>query len=513
MPSATDLFLVCYFGVLVILCIYGAHRYFLVWLYYRHRSKAPRLDACFRELPSVTVQLPMYNEAAVARRIIHAVAALDYPRDRLQIQVLDDSTDETLHIVRQTVRRLQEHGLDIVCLHRDNRRGYKAGALAQATQHATGEFICIFDADFTPPPDILRNLIHYFTNPAIGLVQARWEHANRRDSMLTKAQAVLLDGHFVVEHTARNRSGRFMSFNGTAGIWRKSCIQDAGGWHYDTLTEDLDLSYRAQMKGWKFVYLPHVTAPAELPPEMGAFKAQQRRWTRGGVQTLRKLLPAVIRSRLPWRIKIEAFFHLTACTVPLYIVALTVMVVPAVLMRQSLFAGKPIIQMLFDLSLFLLACCSTAVFYAVSQRELFNTWKGSLRYIPFLMCLGIGISLNNARAALAGFFGPTGEFVRTPKFAGNVPLDGAARRSHKRSTDPLNWEWQTALELLVGVFFLLCILYCAADRKLAGGIPFLAIFMIGFFYVGICSLTAGRYRTHRRATSSASAPLTPEVRG
>ncbi len=513
MPSASNLFLCCYFAVLLALCIYGCHRYFLVWLYYRHRANAPRLTACFTELPRVTVQLPMFNEPRVARRIIEAAAALDYPSDRLEIQVLDDSTDETTEISRQTVKRLRDRGINIVRFHRENRTGFKAGALAEAVPVASGEFICIFDADFTPPPNILRSLIHYFTSPDVGVVQARWDHSNRRDSMLTKAQAVLLDGHFIIEHTARNRSGRFMSFNGTAGIWRKSCIEDAGGWQHDTLTEDLDLSYRAQMKGWRFVYLPEVTAPAELPPQMPDFKTQQRRWTRGGVQTLRKLLPAVLRSRLPLRIKIEAFFHLTACTVHLYVLALSIMVVPAILMRQSLFAGRPVTQMFFDLTLFLLACCSTATFFAVSQRELFQTWKGSVRYIPLLMCLGIGISINNAFAALAGFFGGTGEFVRTPKYAATLPRHSGSSQPADKTKAKRVLDGQTGLELLAGTFFLICILYCVTDRDLAGGIPFLALFMVGYFYVGICSLISRRESPHAARSQSIAPTVAAQLPG
>src|SRR5205085_6120384 len=278
---------------LAILCLYGLHRYHLVHLYYKYRRNTPQAQACFRELPVVIIQLPMYNEPAVVRRVIDATCRIEYPRDRLEIQVLDDSTDETREWATQAVARWREAGFDIHHIHRTNREGYKAGALAEGLRKARGEFVLIFDADFVPPADILQKTIHYFTHPRVGMVQARWEHLNRDQSLLTKTQAILLDGHFVVEHGARSRSGRFMSFNGTAGMWRRSCIEEAGGWQHDTLTEDLDLSYRAQLAGWKFIFLPDVVTPAELPVDMNGFKSQQHRWTKGSVQTCKKLLPRI----------------------------------------------------------------------------------------------------------------------------------------------------------------------------------------------------------------------------
>ena len=296
-------FMSLYTFVLVMVSIYGLHRYAIVYLFLRHRRNAPVPAGQFEELPRVTVQLPMYNEEAVARRIIEETVLIDYPREKLQIQVLDDSTDDTCRIARDTVDRLKARGVDIQYLHRDDRTGYKAGALDAAMSHVTGEFITIFDADFIPPSDVLRRSIQYFSDPDVCVVQTRWEHLNREDSWLTKAQAIFLDGHFAIEHVARNRSERFMSFNGTAGTWRKTAISAAGGWHHDTLTEDLDLSYRAQLKGWKFVFLPDVTSPAELPPEMNAFKAQQFRWTKGGAQVALKLLPKIMLSKAPLKVK------------------------------------------------------------------------------------------------------------------------------------------------------------------------------------------------------------------
>ncbi|HWL92704.1 MAG TPA: glycosyltransferase [Phycisphaerae bacterium] len=472
--------------VCALLAVYGVHRYQLVYLYYKYRRNLPRALKRFEQRPFVTIQLPMYNEQFVARRVIRAACRIEYPRDRLEIQVLDDSTDETVDIVRRTVDEMRARGHNIVLLHRDNRAGYKAGALEEGLKVARGEFIVIFDADFVPHPDILENMIDHFADPKVGMVQARWEHINRDASLLTKAQAVLLDGHFVIEHAARNRSGRFMSFNGTAGGWRKTCIADAGGWQHDTLTEDLDLSYRAQMKGWKFVYLPHVTSPAELPPEMNAFKSQQHRWAKGGAQTCRKLLPAILKSRLSWRIKLEAFFHLTSCLSYFLIVMLTLLLFPALYYKNTIFADSPWMRFAMDMSLVLLATFSASSFYIASQREIFRTWGESLKYLPFLMAVGIGISINNARAAFEGFFGGQSEFVRTPKFGVGAGNDRRWRR--KTAKNRLNAKTiQTACELLMAGYMAVCVAY-TIQMKMWIGLFFMSLFTVGYLYVSILTL-------------------------
>lgn len=288
---------IAYLALLGMIALYGLHRYWLVYLYNRHRGHLPRPARRYELLPRVTVQLPMFNEGAVAERIIDAACQLEYPADRIQIQVVDDSTDGSAALVQRRVEHWANRGIDIQYLHRTDRTGYKAGALADATPYARGDLIAIFDADFVPPPGFLKRTVHYFTDPKIGMVQTRWAHLNRDSSLLTRGQAIFLDGHFVIEHTARNRSGVWMNFNGTAGIWRKQAILSAGGWEHDTLTEDVDLSYRAQLAGWHFVFLPRVTCPAELPPEINAFKSQQHRWTKGSIQTALKLLPRLIRSK------------------------------------------------------------------------------------------------------------------------------------------------------------------------------------------------------------------------
>ena len=490
-----------YLTVLTLICIYGAHRYFLVVLYYRVRGRVPQPRARFDDPPPVTVQLPMYNEQFVARRIIERTCQIDYPRDRLQIQVLDDSTDDTREIAQETVARMRALGHNIVYVHRDNRTGYKAGALEHGTQTATGDFIAIFDADFLPPPSILRDTIDHFTDPRIGMVQSRWEHLNRDLSLLTQAQAILLDGHFVIEHTARNRSGRFMSFNGTAGIWRKSAIADAGGWQHDTLTEDLDLSYRAQLRGWKFVFLPNLTSPAELPPEMSAFKAQQHRWTKGGAQTCLKLLPRVLRSDADWWVKLEAFFHLTSGAVYVLVVILSVLVGPALLAKLTLKQPQSPWVLWFELVLFVIGFGSTIAFYIVSQQQLRRGWWYGLRHVPTLMAVGIGIAFNNAVAALDGFFGKTGEFVRTPKFGDTVQTTHDWRR--RLGGFQLKKNWQMWVELGMAVYLTACaaslLFFDRWFERVSMALPFLAIFIVGYFYVAFQTFYT-RWLSRRRSS-------------
>jgi len=495
-------FLVVYMTVLGLVCIYALHRYQLVHLYYKHRKNTPKLNACFLKLPRVTVQLPMYNELYVAERIIETTCQIDYPPDRLEIQVLDDSTDETREIARRTVERMRAQGHNVTYIHREDRSGYKAGALANGMKTATGEFVCIFDADFIPPRDILQKTIHYFTDPKVGMVQARWDHINRNHSLLTQTQAILLDGHFVIEHAARNRSGRFMSFNGTAGMWRRACIEEAGGWQHDTLTEDLDLSYRAQMKGWKFLFLPDLVSPAELPPEMQSFKAQQHRWAKGGAQTCKKLLPRILGSRLPYKIKMEAFFHLPSCTVYLYIVALTLMLYPAMHMRLSLFEDNQVVNnILFSISLFVIATCSPSAFYLCSQREIFHTWADKLKYLPFLMSVGIGISLNNARAALEGFFGKPGEFVRTPKYGMTTADDHRWRGRAK--TFRYRIKLQPYVELAIGIYLLICVILALRQSVALAGVPFIILFASGYLYVSISTFYGQYVRSHESSSEQA----------
>jgi cellulose synthase/poly-beta-1,6-N-acetylglucosamine synthase-like glycosyltransferase len=465
--------LIFYFGTLGTLALYGLHRSYLVYLYLRHRGRAPRQRQRFADLPVVTVQLPIFNERYVAERLIRSVAALDYPRDRLEIQVLEDSTDDTAAITRRVAAELRQAGYDIQHLQRRTRHGFKAGALAAGLRRARGEFVAIFDADFVPPPDFLRRCIHFFTDPRVGMVQARWGHLNRSYSLLTRIQSVFLDGHFIIEHAARNRSGRFFNFNGTAGVWRRACIEQAGGWQHDTLTEDLDLSYRAQLRAWKFIFLPEVVAPAELPVDMDSFKSQQHRWAKGSIQTGMKLLPAIWRSRVPLRVKLEATFHLSGNVAYLLMIVLSLLMFPSLLIRRQLDSPT---SLWIDLALFVSATLSISSFYLCSQREARRPWLESLRCLPLVMSLGIGLSVNNARAVVEALLGRRSEFTRTPKL-GVVERDRGPRRRAYRGRRSLF----TLAEAALAVYFLWATLYCAA-HELYASLPFLLLFLSGFAY-------------------------------
>src|SRR5581483_8090036 len=458
--------LIPYFVVLTLLASYGIHRYFLVYLYYKHKkNRTMEPAALFTELPRVTVQLPMFNERYVAERLIESVCRLDYPREKLDIQVLDDSTDETVEVVRGLVERFAALGHPITYHHRTNRHGYKAGALEEGLQSAKGEFVAIFDADFVPPEDFLRRTIHHFSDPRIGMVQTRWTHINRNYSFLTEVEAILLDGHFVLEHSGRARSGVFFNFNGTAGVWRRRAIDEAGGWQHDTLTEDTDLSYRAQLKGWKFIYRQDIECPAELPVEMTAFKTQQARWAKGLIQTGKKILPRVLKSDAPLHTKVEAWYHLTSnLSYPLMII-LSVLLLPAMVIRfyQGWF------QMLYiDLPLFMASTFSISSFYLVSQRELFpGKWYRALLYLPFLMALGIGLTITNTRAVLEALGGKQTAFARTPKYRVESKKDKVRASTYRRRLGWVPW-----VELLIGAYFALTVYY-AIDNENYITVPFL----------------------------------------
>ena len=476
---------VAYTFALVMVCVYGLHRYLLVFLYYRHRRKVPVAPGRFEELPVVTVQLPMYNEKYVAERIIRRTCQIDYPREKLQIQVLDDSTDETVQVASAAMAETRAAGFDVEYIHRTDRTGFKAGAMEHGLATAKGEFVTIFDADFVPEPSILRKSIDYFKDPRVCAVQTRWEHLNREESLLTRTQAIYLDGHFAIEHVARNRSGRFMSFNGTAGTWRKSAIRDAGGWQHDTLTEDMDLSYRAQLRGWKFVYVPDLTAPAELPPEMNAFKAQQFRWTKGGAQTAMKMLPRILLSTAPLKAKIEAFFHLSCFTVHVYVVVLVTLLLPAMCCHSLPWTRTTPYSGGLDIGVFLLATVSGCLFYVVSQYELSGDWRTVLKYLPFLMSLGVGVSLSNTQAVLEGLFGVRSEFVRTPKFGAGS--DRYALHKQQADAQPRRSERHLLpyVELVYGVYMTFCAIMSLLDISTAFAAPFFVLFAVGFFYVSI----------------------------
>ncbi len=479
------LVLFVYYGTLLVLSVYGLHRYCLVFLYYRHKNRGALPAQRFSDVPKVAVQLPIFNESTVVERLVDAVCAIDWPKDRLEIQVLDDSTDETVEIAKNKVEQMAALGHAIRHVRRGDRVGFKAGALSHGLHETDAQFIAIFDADFVPRPDILRRTVDYFTDPKIGMVQVRWGHLNRRFSLLTRLQSILLDGHFVIEHTARNRSGRFFNFNGTAGVWRRATIEAAGGWQHDTLTEDLDLSYRAQLKGWRFVFLPEVVSPGELPVEMNAFKSQQHRWAKGSIQTCRKLLPAIWRSDVPFKAKVEATFHLTNNFAYLLMILLAVLMLPALMAR--IYDHSEVRGHVFDASLFLGATASMLSFYAASQREAYGDWLSTFKLFPALIALGIGLSVNNAKAVIEAMFGHETAFVRTPKYAVNDRKDRRLFR-YVGSKQGL-----PVLELCLAAYFL-ATMSIALWHQLWVTSFFLGLFTAGYAWVGLASILPPRRR-------------------
>jgi cellulose synthase/poly-beta-1,6-N-acetylglucosamine synthase-like glycosyltransferase len=482
--------LIPYFAVMIVLSLYGIHRYTLCYQYFKYRRNYdPNPPRHFDILPAVTIQLPIFNEQFVIDRLIEAVCSIEYPREKLEIQVLDDSTDETTEVAAGIVERYAALGHRIVYLHRTNRHGYKAGALDAGLKVATGDLIAIFDADFVPPPDWLMKVIHHFAEPEIGMVQTRWTHLNRDYSMLTQIEAILLDGHFVLEHGARVRTGEYFNFNGTAGMWRRQAIADGGGWQHDTLTEDTDLSYRSQMAGWKFKYLPEVECPSELPIEMTAFKTQQARWAKGLIQTSIKVLPMVFRSDMSRRNKIESVYHLTAnLSYPLMVI-MSALLIPAMICRfyQGWFQ-----MLLIDVPLFTASTFSIAVFYVMSQRELFpKTWKKTFYYLPFLMALGIGLTVTNTKAVMEALFGIKSAFVRTPKYRVAQKGEKSQAAKYRKRLKLAPW-----IELLLGFYFLAAILYTFSNHNYFTA-PFLILFVVGYWYTGLMSLLQGRFERWR----------------
>jgi cellulose synthase/poly-beta-1,6-N-acetylglucosamine synthase-like glycosyltransferase len=482
MTLAETLILASYFFVLVILAVYGWHRYFMVYLYMKHKHEVPEplAEYDYKSLPVVTIQLPLYNEMYVVDRLVDSVCAIDYPREKLEIQILDDSTDETRTIAEAAARRHAADGIDIKYIHRTDRSGYKAGALEAGMHVARGTFIAIFDADFVPKRDFLMATVHHFTDPKVALVQTRWGHVNEDYSLLTKIQAILLDAHFVLEHGSRNRGGCFFNFNGTAGIWRKAAIIDGGGWQHDTLTEDLDLSYRTQLRGWRFVFLPNHVAPAELPVEMNAFKSQQHRWAKGSIQTFLKLMPQILQSDQPFKVKAEAFFHLSAnFNYPLMCV-LSVLMAPSMVIRYNMGWYE---MLLIDVPLFLAATASVANFYMVCQRELYpRTWTERLKYLPILMSIGIGLAVNNTKAVMEAIFHKPSEFKRTPKYRIEGGTGEWMGKNYRQAV-----AIQPIVELTLGLYFTATLFYALANG-IYGTVPFLMLFQVGFLYTGLLSI-------------------------
>jgi cellulose synthase/poly-beta-1,6-N-acetylglucosamine synthase-like glycosyltransferase len=462
-----SLILCAYLLTLAGIVLYALHRGWLLCIYL-WRSRLERSSTIWSgPLPPVTVQLPIYNERYVVERLIDAVCALDYPRELLDIQVLDDSDDDTTQLAASCVARHVAGGIRIEHVRRSERLGYKAGALAYGLERAAGEFVLIFDADFVPPADTLRRLLAPFVEPEVGMVQARWGHLNREASWLTRVQGLVLDGHFNIEHAARSAAGLFFNFNGTAGMWRVACLRDAGGWQWDTLTEDLDLSYRAQMRGWRFVYRPDVVVPGELPPSVRAFKGQQARWAQGSIQTARKLLPVLMRGTWPRRLKLEALAHLTSYVPAPLTLGLAVLILPATIVRLE--RGWPV-PLTVDLVVLAVAIGPLAMFYGQTLRlSRRRAWPGLLVHLPMILAVGIGISVNNTRALLAGLFGQgPAEFVRTPK-------RGSAAFGYRAGVS----RWSTVAETGLAAYVSVAMGY-ALVAGLYPSIPFLLLFLYGF---------------------------------
>ena len=486
------IYLTIYLFALLSLLVYGLNCYFLMIYYrlnFRNAIKTHKaIKALFynnvpaRSWPRVTIQLPIYNERYVVKRLFESVSRLDYPANLLEIQVLDDSTDDTTRIARAAVKKMKAAGFDIVYIHRKNREGYKAGALRQGLEVAKGELIAIFDADFVPDTNFLKETVPYFSDPKVGMLQTRWGHLNSDYSMLTRAQSIGIDGHFSVEQASRAWGGFFMNFNGTAGIWRKKAIEDAGGWQADTLTEDLDLSYRAQLKGWQLTYAPGVVCPAEVPVTIGAFKSQQHRWAKGSIQTAKKNLGKLFKSNVALVVKIQAFLHLTHYLVHPMMLLVVLTSIP-MLYTQWFFDDLSYPVMIF--SLLCLATFGPTSMYIFSQRILYKDWKNRIKYLPFLMCIGTGIAVNNTRAVLEALFDIKSGFVRTPKYG---IKDRQDRWKDKHYAIPLNST--SILEFILGLYSLTgLILFLFFSKYLVS--PFLMIYTAGFFSVFFLSIKQG----------------------
>src|SRR5579871_3850119 len=496
-----------YLFVAMILATYGLHRTWLVYAYIRYRRNVPRVPPAPARWPKVTIQLPIYNERYVIERLIDAVAKFDYPWDLLDIQVLDDSTDETQEVARACVERHRATGLPIRHLHRTNRNGFKAGALAAGLDSATGEFIAIFDADFIPNPDFLRRTIPYLSDPTIGMVQTRWTYLNGSHSLLTRIQTVMLDGYFGGEHLTRSRSGLFFHFTGTAGVWRRSAIDDAGGWQQDTLTEDIDLSFRAELRGWRLVYLSDVECPSELPVEMNAFKEQQARWAKGSMQVALKILPQLLRSKENLRIKAEALFNLSGSITTPLVVVLLALSLPTLIVRlsnhefRSIWVDVPCA----------VATVAVIAFFLGSQYALYpRTWYRGMFYLPLLFAVGIGISLRIAKGVLEALWGIKSDFVRTPKFN---TVDGRAASWHVKQYRN-RAGWLPYLEIAFGLYSAFTLLYSIENRNYKT-VPFFLTCIFGFTYVGAMSLAQrwwATVRTGARPYSTQVATLQGKLR-
>jgi cellulose synthase/poly-beta-1,6-N-acetylglucosamine synthase-like glycosyltransferase len=488
--------LIIYLFALTALFTYGLNCWFLLLLYSLNRSQAAKRqhqikEAFYQSTPStqwprVTIQLPIYNERYVVERLIESVCRIDYPRELLQVQVLDDSSDDTVTLAADMVEKMKSKGVDIVHVRRKNRTGFKAGALREGLKTAKGSLVAVFDADFIPDPDFLKESVPYFQNPQIGMLQTRWGHLNSDYSLLTRAQSIGIDGHFGVEQASRAWAGFFMNFNGTAGIWRKKTIRESGGWQADTLTEDLDLSYRAQLKGWKLMFASQVVCPGEIPVTINAFKAQQHRWAKGSIQTAKKNLGRLLKSDVSWLVKIQAFLHLTHYMVHPMMLLVVLTSVP-MLYTQWFFDNRTYLIMIF--TLLCLATFGPSSLYLFSQRILYRDWKSRIKYLPLLMCLGTGIAVNNTKAVLEALFDVKSGFIRTPKYGIRQKGDNWKSKRYTLALNPIS-----ILEFFLGLYSLAGLLMFVFFSKYLVS-PFLFIYTCGFFYVFFLSVKHGFGKT------------------
>jgi cellulose synthase/poly-beta-1,6-N-acetylglucosamine synthase-like glycosyltransferase len=474
-----EIVLISYFIALSILFIFGLHGFLLLYYHRKYKDNITQPKPDLDEAPLVTIQLPLYNEYYVVERLINSICNIDYPTEKLEIQVLDDSTDETVDLVKEIVETKKAGGLDIKHIRRKTREGFKAGALKEGLKTASGDFVAIFDADFIPQKSFLKNTLKFFSDEKIGMVQTRWEHLNGDFSLLTRAQALALDGHFVIEQTVRNKAGLFINFNGTGGVWRKSCIEDAGNWHADTLTEDLDLSFRAQLNGWKFIFLKDFTSPAELPSEISALKSQQFRWTKGAIETAKKILPLVWKSTVPLRIKLYSTFQLTNNIVFPFILLAAILNVPLIFIKNS---GGHEIYFAF-MSIFVFAFISTFLFYLYSQKDIHPDWRKRIILFPVFMAGSMGFALNNSRAVFEGLLNRKSEFVRTPKF--KVVGESGTWIGKKYLNRKIGFA--VVVELVLAIYCLLGVASSIYFLEIAA-LPFQLLFFIGFSFVSITSL-------------------------
>jgi len=479
-----SLILSAYIISLTILFFFGSHGFNMIYYYFKTFNKRTEdldeKDFIMDEYPVVTVQIPLYNEQYVITRLIDSVLRLDYPKDKLEIQILDDSTDETTQIIDNHIKKYREQGFDIAHIHRTNREGYKAGALKIGLETAKGEFVAVFDADFIPRKKFLKRTIPYFSkDKMLGLVQTRWEHLNREYSLMTKTQAIALDGHFVIEQAVRNRAGFFINFNGTGGVWRKECIFDAGNWEADTLTEDLDLSYRAQMKGWKFRYLVNFTSPAELPSDIGALKSQQFRWTKGAIETAKKIYPQVLRSDMSFKLKFQSFIHLYCNLAYPFILLAAILNLPVMLIKLS-GAYDGVFKFM---SVFIFAFISSFLFYLYSQKDVYPDWQKRIIYFPVFLAGSMGFSVNNTKAVFEGLLDKKSEFVRTPKYQIMDKKDSWKGKNYVNK----KLSFTTYIEAFLAVYCFAGVIIAIATAQVAA-IPFQLMFCGGFTTVSVLSI-------------------------